>query len=278
MDHFDRSIRAISITRAMRKQQYSSLSIIIPAYNEEAFISQTIQGVLEADTEGLKKEIIVVNDGSSDQTVKKAQAYMSTLGKSAPKARQTKGEHSITYGEDTIILIDKKANEGKGAAVKTGFLACTGDIALVQDADLEYDPTDYPRLLEPFLHDDADVVFGSRFMSDRPHRVLYFWHFVGNTLLTLISNMCTDLNLTDMETGYKVFRGELIRSLAPGLESTRFGFEPEITAKVARNKENRIFEVGIAYRGRTYKEGKKLLWWKDGVEALFKIIYFNFFK
>lgn len=255
------------------------LSIVIPAYNEEKFIVETIQSVLGADSAGLGKEIIIVNDGSKDATVKNAVNYLNKLGKEKKRLVTRKGiTYTLKLSKDTLIIFDKKVNAGKGAAVKTGFMQSSGDIVLVQDADLEYDPLDYPRLLEPFVKGDADVVFGSRFMSDRPHRVLYFWHFVGNNLLTLVSNMCTDLNLTDMETGYKVFRGDLIREIAPTLESSSFGFEPEITAKVARNKETRIYEVGIAYRGRTYKEGKKLLWWKDGLIALYRIIQFNFFK
>jgi len=168
----------------------------------------------------------------------------------------------------------KKVNEGKGAALKDGFLASTGDIVIVQDADLEYNPEDYPVLLEPFLKNNADVVYGSRFISNRPHRVLYFWHSQVNFILTTFSNMLTNLNLTDMETGYKVFKGKLIRTIAQKLESKRFGFEPEITARIAKVKEIKIYEVGISYSGRTYAEGKKITW-KDGAKAAWEIIRFN---
>lgn len=262
----------------MNTRNFLNLTIVIPVYNEEHFIIETIKSVLNSDSLGLRKEIIIVNDGSKDRTVQNALTYLKKLGKDVKKSRKEHDVYTVSLGINSAVLIDKKINEGKGAAVKTGFMYSKGDLVLVQDADLEYDPTDYPRLLEPFITGDADVVFGSRFMSDRPHRVLYFWHYVGNTILTLVSNMCTDLNLTDMETGYKVFNGDLIRKLAPDLQSTSFGFEPEITAKVAKNKANRIYEVGIAYKGRTYGEGKKLLWWKDGMIALYRIIQFNFFS
>lgn len=262
----------------MVSSKLAKLSIVVPAYNEERFIVETIRSVLKADSMGLRKEVIVVNDGSKDDTVRNVLVYLKKSGKSRKKQLPEGEMYSFVVGKNSVILIDKKVNAGKGAAVKTGFLHSSGDVVLVQDADLEYDPKDYPRLLEPFMNGDADVVFGSRFMSDRPHRVLYFWHYVGNTVLTMVSNMCTDLNLTDMETGYKVFKGDLIRKLAPGLQSASFGFEPEITAKVAKDKANRIYEVGIAYKGRTYGEGKKLLWWKDGVIALYRIIQFNFFS
>lgn len=264
------------------KSPFKSITLVIPAYNEEKFIAQTIEKVLASDTAGLAKEIIIVNDGSTDATVKNALTCMKKIAsagkKLVKKSKKSLDVYSCSQGKHMVYLYDKKVNGGKGSAVKTGFMASTGDIVMVQDADLEYDPSDYPRLLEPFMTHGADVVFGSRFMSDRPHRVLYFWHYVGNSVLTLISNMFTDLNLTDMETGYKVFRGDIIRTIAPTLVSTSFGFEPEITAKVAKNKEAHIFEVGISYRGRTYKEGKKLFWWKDGLEALIRIIQFNVFS
>ncbi len=256
-----------------------SLTIVIPAFNEERFIVETIRSVLDADSSQLRKEVIVINDGSRDNTANKVMSYLARLAKAEERTvAHSNSTHILMLSRDTIILVDKEENAGKGAAVKTGFLRSTGDLVLVQDADLEYDPVDYPRLLDPILKGYADVVFGTRFASDRSHRVLYFWHFVGNTLLTLISNMCTDLNLSDMETGYKVFRGSIIRGIAPTLESTSFGFEPEITAKVARNKETRIYEVGISYRGRTYQEGKKLLWWKDGMIAIWRILYFRFVR
>jgi glycosyltransferase involved in cell wall biosynthesis len=240
--------------------KYKKLSIIIPVYNEEKFIETVINQVLEANSLGLKKEIIIVDDGSFDQTKIKIENKIKKL-----KKRQVK-----------IKAIFKKKNEGKGAAVKKGVLSSTGDIVLIQDADLEYDPSDYPILLEPFFKYQADVVYGSRFITHRPHRVLYFWHSLGNFLLTTFSNFFTNLNLTDMETGYKVFRGDLIRKIAKKLKSKRFGFEPEITAKIAKIKNIKIYEVGISYFGRTYKEGKKINW-IDGIKTFFEIIRFNLF-
>lgn len=237
-----------------------TLSIVIPVYNEEKFIEKTLRKVVAADSYKLKKEIIVIDDGSKDAT---------------PKIL-TKIVQSYQKKKLPIKLILKEYNEGKGAALKLGFLETTGDIVLIQDADLEYDPKDYPLLLEPFLKNNADVVFGSRLISNHPHRVLYFWHYVTNLFLTTFSNMLTNLNLSDMETGYKVFKGDLIREVAKKLESKRFGFEPEITARVSRIKGVRVFEVGISYAGRTYEEGKKI-GWKDGVKALWEILKFNLF-
>lgn len=234
------------------------LSIVIPSYNEEKFIEETIKRVFQANSLKLNKEVIVVDDGSKDNTGKILQKlskkYQSRI-------------NSLKY-------IQKKKNQGKGSALKTGFLATTGDIVVVQDADLEYDPADYPLLLEPFLKKDADVVYGSRLSSNRPHRVLYFWHYVVNVCLTMFSNMLTNLNLTDMETGYKVFRGDLIRSIAPRLTSKRFGFEPEITALISKVPRVKIYEVGISYHGRTYEEGKKIRA-RDGVRAVWEIFKFN---
>jgi len=241
--------------------KYKKLSIIIPVYNEEEFIETVINKVLEANSLGLKKEIIIVDDGSFDQTKIKIENKIKKL-----KKRQVK-----------IKAIFKKKNEGKGAAVKNGVLSSTGDIVLIQDADLEYDPSDYPILLEPFFKYQADVVYGSRFITHRPHRVLYFWHSLGNFMLTTFSNFFTNLNLTDMETGYKVFRGDLLRKIAKKLKSKRFGFEPEITAKIAKIKNIKIYEVGISYFGRTYKEGKKINW-IDGIKTFFEIIRFNLFE
>lgn len=236
------------------------ISIIIPAYNEEKFIEKTLLAVVKADTLDFRKEIIVVDDGSRDDTVKRIKAAEIMLHKN--------------FKNVEFKSIFKKVNQGKGSALKDGFLASSGDIVLVQDADLEYNPEDYPNLLEPFARNTADVVYGSRFISNRPHRVLYFWHSRVNFFLTTFSNMLTNLNLTDMETGYKVFKGELIRKIAKDLESQRFGFEPEITAKVSKIKGLKIYEVGISYSGRTYDEGKKI-GWKDGVKAIWEIIKFN---
>ena len=220
------------------------LSIVIPVYNEQKLIGETIRKVSSMKTSPFDKEIIIIDDGSKDGTV--------------ASIKKTIQEMKMPAG--TIRFIEKKKNEGKGAALKDAFLTTTGDIVLIQDADMEYSPTDYPILLEPFLTQDADVVFGSRFISDRPHRVLYFWHSIMNKFLTLFSNIFSNLNLTDMETGFKVFRGDLIRSIAPHLQTKRFGFEPEITARIARIPEIKIYEVGISYAGRTYKEGKKIGW------------------
>jgi len=237
-------------------RRYKTFSIIIPVYNEEKFIEETVEKVLKAPCLGLKKEIIIVDDGSVDKTREK-------ILRLAKKYKNIK-----------VILREK--NKGKGASLKLGFLKSKGEIVLVQDADLEYDPFEYPILLEPFLKNDADVVYGSRFITNRPHRVLYFWHYLANFILTTLSNMFTNLNLTDMETGFKVFKGDLIRNIAKTLQSKRFGFEPEITARIAKIKGIKIYEVGISYFGRTYEEGKKINW-LDGIKAFFEVIKFNLF-
>jgi glycosyltransferase involved in cell wall biosynthesis len=239
----------------MRK--YKTLSIIIPVYNEEKFIEETVKKVLKAPSLGLKKEIIIIDDGSKDKTKEKIL--------------------KLSKKYQNIKVIFKQKNEGKGASLKLGFLKSKGDIVLVQDADLEYDPFEYPILLEPFLKHNADVVYGSRFITNRPHRVLYFWHYLANFILTTLSNMFTNLNLTDMETGFKAFKGDLIRKIAKNLQSKRFGFEPEITAKISKIKGIKIYEVGISYFGRTYDEGKKINWF-DGIKAFFEVIKFNFFS
>jgi glycosyltransferase involved in cell wall biosynthesis len=226
------------------------LSIIIPCYNEKSTIREVIDAVLAAPYDD--KEIIVVDDCSKDGTKKVLLEEIEPL------------VHQILF---------HKVNQGKGAALRTGIQAATGDIVLIQDADLEYDPREYPNLVEPILRNKADVVYGSRFMGSQPHRVLYFWHSVGNMVLTILSNMFTNLNLTDMETCYKVFRREIIQGIS--IQENRFGFEPEITAKIAK-LECRIFEVGISYYGRTYKEGKKI-GWKDGMRAIYCIIKYNLF-
>ncbi len=241
----------------------NKLSIVIPVFNEEKYIEHTIQTVINADSPGLIKEIVIVDDGSKDNTVKLI----------TKEINRFKKDHNKKYSFKTIF---KKNNEGKGAALRDGFKSTTGDIVLIQDADLEYNPEDYPTLLEPFIRNNADVVYGSRFISNRPHRVLYFWHSQMNLLLTTLSNMLTNLNLTDMETGYKVFKGDLIRNISTKLQSNRFGFEPEITARISKIKGVKIYEVGISYAGRTYEEGKKINW-KDGVKAFWEIIKFNLF-
>jgi glycosyltransferase involved in cell wall biosynthesis len=224
------------------------VSIVIPCYNEKNPIEKIVEAVRSAAIES--KEIIVVEDCSQDGT----KAVL---------------EERVSQMVDRIIY--HPVNRGKGAALRSGFAAATGDIILVQDADLEYNPEEYPLLLEPIMSGKADAVFGSRFMGGRPHRVLFFWHMLGNRFLTLLSNMFTNLNLTDMETGYKAFRAPLIKSIK--IEEDRFGVEPEIVAKLAQTG-CRIYEVGISYSGRTYEEGKKI-GWRDGVRALYAIVKYN---
>ena len=222
------------------------LSVVIPCFNESATIATTLKRVLDSP---FTAEVIVVDDGSTD------------------------GSPGIVedLDDDRVRVVRQPFNQGKGAAIRRGFTEATQSYVIIQDADLEYDPSDYPELLAPLLTGEADVVFGSRFMGGRPHRVLYFWHSLGNRFLTLLSNAFTNLNLTDMETGYKVFRREVLESLQ--LEEDRFGIEPEMTAKAAAGKW-RIYEVGISYRGRTYAEGKKI-GWRDGVRAITSIVRYS---
>lgn len=226
------------------------LSIVIPVYNEEKTLRQVVERVQSVDLP-LSREIILVDDASRDGS----RAIIESLA------------------GDRIRAFFHAVNQGKGAALRTGFAQARGEIVLIQDADLEYDPHEYPKLLAPILAGKADVVYGSRFVGSEAHRVLYFWHMVGNRFLTLLSNMLTNLNLTDMETCYKVFRREVLAGIA--IHEDRFGFEPEITAKVARQRL-RIYEVGISYSGRTYQEGKKI-GWRDGLRALYCIVRYRFF-
>jgi len=227
------------------------LSVVIPCYNEQNTIAQLIYTVRKSSD--IHLELIVVNDASTDKS------------------------KEILEGElrpEIDILIHHDHNQGKGAALRNGFKAATGDYVIVQDADMEYDPREYSLLLEPVFERNADVVFGSRFVSSRPHRVVYFWHMAGNMFLTLLSNMFTNLNITDMETCYKLFRREIIQGI--NIEENRFGFEPEITAKVAR-LHCVVYEVGISYYGRTYAEGKKISW-KDGIRAVYVILKYGVFR
>jgi len=231
------------------------LSIVIPVYNEEQTIRELIGKVAAVALPGIEREIICINDRSKDNTAARLD------------------ELPAIFPDVQFRIVHKPVNQGKGAALRDGFKLATGDIVLVQDADLEYDPTDYPKLLRPILDDRADVVYGSRFIGE-PHRVLYFWHTLGNQFLTNFSNVFTNLNLTDMEVCYKVFRKSVLDRIE--IRCDRFGFEPEVTAKIAKLRPRlRIYEVGVAYYGRSYEEGKKITW-KDGVKAILTIIRFRF--
>ena len=235
----------------MKRIEDITLSVVIPCYNERETIEAIIDAVRAAPV--AKKEIIVVDDFSTDGTREVLETAI------RPKAAK---------------LLYHEKNQGKGAALRTGIAAATGDIVIIQDADLEYDPQEYPLVLGPFLQEKADVVYGSRFMGGQAHRVVYYWHRLGNSFLTTLSNIFTNINLTDMETCYKAFKREVIQAIT--IEENRFGFEPEITAKLAKRRHV-IYEVGISYYGRTYEEGKKI-GWKDGFRAIWCILKYNLFK
>ena len=230
------------------------LSIIIPVYNEEKFIAELYSRVLQVELHtGISKEVIIIDDGSDDGT-----------------KNIIKG-----FDDENTIIIDKERNSGKGACIRLGLEKASGDIILIQDADLEYDPNEYPKLLDPIISGKAEVVYGSRFKGGEAHRILYYWHSLGNKFLTFFSNILTDLNLSDMECCYKVFRREIIQQI--NLVENRFGFEPEVTAKLAKLSKKdkcRIYEVGVSYSGRTYKDGKKINW-KDGLAAIKCILKYN---
>ena len=230
-----------------------TLSVVIPVYNEEKTLAKIVAAVRDVP---IRKQIILVDDCSTDGSGAVIQSFADD-------------------GRNTFVRLRHDVNRGNVAALRTGFAAATGDAAIIQDADLEYDPDEYPGLLSPIWDGKADVVFGSRFMGGMPHRVLYYWHSVGNRFLTTLSNFFTNLNLTDMETCYKVFRTDVIRRILPTLQQDRFGFEPEITAKVAK-AGLRIYEVGISYSGRTYSDGKKI-GWKDGFRAIYCILRYGLF-
>jgi glycosyltransferase involved in cell wall biosynthesis len=235
----------------------NKLSIVIPAYNEGRTVHLILNKIKEVTlNDNIRKEIILINDCSTDNTKEAIETYR----KQNPNME--------------IMYLEHEVNKGKGAALHTGIQHATGDYIVIQDADLEYDPEEFNHLLKPVLNGNADVVYGSRFMGHHPHRILFFWHSIGNKFLTFLSNMFTNQNLTDMETCYKLFRSDIIKGLK--LREKRFGFEPEVTAKIARVPNIRLYEVGISYYGRTYKEGKKISW-RDGFRAIYSILKYNLF-
>ncbi|MBS1574926.1 MAG: glycosyltransferase family 2 protein [Bacteroidetes bacterium] len=236
----------------------NTLSIIIPCYNEGPLIQAILQKISTVNLEhNIAKQIIIVDDGSTDTTEKTIREFM------------------LVHSQADIVFLQHKINKGKGACIKKAMEYVAGNIVIIQDADLEYDPTDYNRLLQPILDGHADVVYGSRFRGSEPHRVLFFFHTIGNKFLTFLSNLLTQLNLTDMETGYKMFKTEILKKIK--LKENRFGFEVEVTARISRLKKIRIYEVGISYYGRGYEEGKKIKW-HDGLRAIYCIIKYNIFS
>jgi glycosyltransferase involved in cell wall biosynthesis len=238
--------------------EQKTLSILIPVYNEERTVHFILEKVVNVNLiGGYKKEIVLVNDASKDNTEGKIQEFINK------------------YPNETISYYKHEVNQGKGAAIHTGIKKAKGNLIIVQDADLEYDPNEFNILLKPIIDGFADVVYGSRFIGGKPHRILFFFHSIGNKLLTFLCNASTNLNLTDMETCYKLFDAKILKSLS--LKENRFGFEPEVTAKISRIKGIRIYEVGISYYGRTYEEGKKINW-KDGFRALYCILKYGFFQ
>jgi glycosyltransferase involved in cell wall biosynthesis len=233
-----------------------TLSIVIPAYNEEKTINGILEKIMHVKLNGVIKQVIIIDDCSKDRTSEIVREFIEQ------------------YPDEDIIFINQEVNQGKGAAIHKGIEAATGDFIIIQDADLEYDPREYAHLLKPMLEGHSDVVYGSRFMGHNPHRILFFWHSIGNRFLTFLSNMFTNLNLTDMETCYKLFKAPVLKNLR--LKEKRFGFEVEVTARIARIPNIRIYEVGISYYGRTYNEGKKINW-KDGLRAIYCILKYNLF-